>query len=324
MPLSEDELLNELRRLGSLPDDPPTVKEMTENGQYGRKSYSRRWGSWNNALRAAGYTPNAEMRISETKLLNAIQELADELNHPPTAVEMENQGKYSARPYKDRYHSWWTAVVRAGCRPAERSPLHPKEFHKFYKASLQLLQQKQTLTGLMFLFTGITPQIFVNFSKDWVRELADEYIVRVPKTETESGEFWEFRLPATWTNHYTDQEEKTRLPGLLDWYFSSYDSIKFNQPASVIRCLLRIAKTAELSNERGTKSTEPLGVVPRIRADDLRITHGVHLARQGAPKSVINRRLGIDHIPSKFDIQEIFIWLNEHEDNFSHPDYNPP
>ncbi|RZV10875.1 hypothetical protein BDK88_2078 [Natrinema hispanicum] len=54
---SREELITELQRLGDVVDRPPTVSQMTELGRYSPSPYKRRFGSWVEALRAAGFEP---------------------------------------------------------------------------------------------------------------------------------------------------------------------------------------------------------------------------------------------------------------------------
>ena len=55
--LSDEDYLNEIRRLSPDGETPPLAKEMREEGKHTRSSYQRRFGSWNAAIRAAGFEP---------------------------------------------------------------------------------------------------------------------------------------------------------------------------------------------------------------------------------------------------------------------------
>jgi hypothetical protein len=52
---SRKALIAELERLGDELDKPPTSDEMVEYGAYSSRTYKDRFGSWNEALKAAGF-----------------------------------------------------------------------------------------------------------------------------------------------------------------------------------------------------------------------------------------------------------------------------
>lgn len=55
--LSDEDYLNELRRLAPDEDTPPSSVKMRNEGKHTRSSYQRRFGSWNAAIRSAGFDP---------------------------------------------------------------------------------------------------------------------------------------------------------------------------------------------------------------------------------------------------------------------------
>lgn len=55
--ISDNELLDEIYTWVNKKGRPPRADEMSKDGKYGRKTYTRRFGSWNNAIRKAGYEP---------------------------------------------------------------------------------------------------------------------------------------------------------------------------------------------------------------------------------------------------------------------------
>lgn len=58
--VSKTEVIEAIQSLSEQLGHPPTVEEMDEYGQYSRKTASRLFGSWNNALRSVGFEPNHE------------------------------------------------------------------------------------------------------------------------------------------------------------------------------------------------------------------------------------------------------------------------
>ena len=74
--INQEDLIDELQRLAADLDKPPTVAEMDEIGEYSSVTYHNRFGSWNDALEAAGLTtgkPASETQISRGDLIKDIQ-----------------------------------------------------------------------------------------------------------------------------------------------------------------------------------------------------------------------------------------------------------
>jgi hypothetical protein len=114
MKISEEELVAELRRLHDELDDVPRQKDMNDHGEYSDEPYHSRFGSWNEALEAAGIEPKHHRDISDADLLAEIERLAEHFGRPPTANEMAEEGKYSLTTYKYRFDSWKAAKEKAG------------------------------------------------------------------------------------------------------------------------------------------------------------------------------------------------------------------
>lgn len=116
--IPKDELIDELHQLAVDLDDPPSAVDMNEQGEYWASTYQDRFGSWNEAIEAAGLEPTApDTSIPPSKLIAEIQRLADELGDPPTFREMNEQGGYSGRTYIRQFGSWNEAIEAAGYEP---------------------------------------------------------------------------------------------------------------------------------------------------------------------------------------------------------------
>jgi len=114
---SLDDLLDELHRLAD-GDTPPTTTAMRKHGTHSPSTYRDRFGSWNNAVEQAGFTPRTG-RISDEELLNELHRLADG-DTPPTTTAMQTHGNHSPNTYRNRFGSWTTAVEQAGLTPRTR------------------------------------------------------------------------------------------------------------------------------------------------------------------------------------------------------------
>lgn len=131
--MDKEEVISELRRVAT---DLNSVR-LTQNQfkQYGRVSLGaicNKFGSWNQALEAAGLPtappgPNAELhqqKISDEDLLQEIIRLTEELGKKPTNSEMNAKGRYSEKPYRKRWGSFTKAREVAYAKygfPTQRS-----------------------------------------------------------------------------------------------------------------------------------------------------------------------------------------------------------
>lgn len=114
------DLRSELRSLGDALGHPPTVEEMNGRGAYSAETYKNRFGSWRQALEAAGFDSSKQWQnVSDEEILAALRELADELGRVPTTAEMNERGAVSAVTVYHRFGSFTTAVEAAGLTPAE-------------------------------------------------------------------------------------------------------------------------------------------------------------------------------------------------------------
>mgnify|MGYP006273224951 FL=1 len=114
--IAEETLIGELQRLDEKLDRLPRFEDMEELGRLSGHTYLRTFGSWSDAKDAAGLDARrrTSRRLSRTELVDAIQELADELGRAPTQTEMNESGRYSQRPYYRQWESWGEALEAAG------------------------------------------------------------------------------------------------------------------------------------------------------------------------------------------------------------------
>jgi len=75
----------------------------------------RRFDSWQGAVARAGFEPrDPNTRTSNADLIDALQELADELGESPTTRQMNEHGRYWSKAYRDRFGSWVTHSTPPG------------------------------------------------------------------------------------------------------------------------------------------------------------------------------------------------------------------
>lgn len=128
--VDESKLLEEVSRLYDEFDRSPSADIMSRNGDFAVSTYRRVFGSWNNALREAGFDVNNRSDIPELELLNALQRLGNEVGQTPTAADMEQQGQFGWATYEKAFGSWNTALRRAGFEPNVRGDIPETELRE--------------------------------------------------------------------------------------------------------------------------------------------------------------------------------------------------
>ncbi|WP_432277037.1 homing endonuclease associated repeat-containing protein [Halobacterium salinarum] len=109
------ELLGELHRLHRLLGKVPSEDDMAERGGYGVSTYRTRFGSWSEAIEAAGWEPNPDRTHRSDEALQAeLYRLRDELGQVPTSRDMDTHGEFSRGVYRNRWGSWNEAIEEAG------------------------------------------------------------------------------------------------------------------------------------------------------------------------------------------------------------------
>lgn len=109
-----DVILDDIRRVADKLGKSPTAKEMIEHGDYSQRVCHNKFGSWNKALRAAGYSPNRKYRLTDQDLLDEIDRLAEKFGRPPSSGEINHVGKYSKCTYLERFGGWEETLNDAG------------------------------------------------------------------------------------------------------------------------------------------------------------------------------------------------------------------
>ncbi len=99
---SRDELISELCQIDSSLDRLPYPSDISEKSDYTVEVYRTKFGSWDDALEAAGIN-------KEEELLRELQQVTVELGRKPTATEMNSMGRYSSSMYARYFGQWSTA-----------------------------------------------------------------------------------------------------------------------------------------------------------------------------------------------------------------------
>jgi hypothetical protein len=180
--IPESELLNELNSLRNELGRAPKRREMDQEGKFDSSTYSHRFGTWNDALRAANINPSTIVNIPKSDLKDEIQRLADELNRPPTRDEMDQQGTFSYSVYSHRFGTWTDAVIESGLEP--QKTLNPDHLdHRVDSVSELKIAELLIDAGVDYENEGITVQYGDGrtYTPDFVTE---KYVIEV------KGEDW--------------------------------------------------------------------------------------------------------------------------------------
>jgi len=122
-PVSDEQLLADLREVAArLGKKTVGQKEYRRIGTYDDSTVSRRFGSWNEALRRAGLELANELDLSEEQLFDNIFNLWAHYGRQPRRRELASPpSTVSQSPYSRRFGSW-SAALEAFVRYAEASP----------------------------------------------------------------------------------------------------------------------------------------------------------------------------------------------------------
>ena len=103
---SPGELIDELQRLDKETDGYPLTTQARSRGQYDPEQYYAEFGSWDDALRAAGIDKGQ-------RLIDEIHRVANIVEDRPTTTEMNEHGAISSGTYSNYFGSWADALDAA-------------------------------------------------------------------------------------------------------------------------------------------------------------------------------------------------------------------
>lgn len=118
--VTPEAIQSELRRLAEETGRVPTTQLMDGRGAYSASCVTSKFGSWGDALRSVGLTPNQWRNVTPAELEKDIQNVAEKLGHPPTSKEYEKDGRYSVTQTQKIFGSWNDALRASGFDPHEK------------------------------------------------------------------------------------------------------------------------------------------------------------------------------------------------------------
>ena len=107
-----EELLADLKRIAAEIGRPTvTYREYQARGKYAGSTLMRRFGSWNHALKEAGFNISNEMSVDADRLFENLQRLWIVLGRQPTMRDLGTErSEFSEGPYKRAFGSWRKAL----------------------------------------------------------------------------------------------------------------------------------------------------------------------------------------------------------------------
>lgn len=142
---SDEDLIRILRETAAKLGRTPTQTWMNENGDVTAKTCENRFGSWNQALKAAGLELNQRKDIDDEELLDMLREAEKKLGHAPTGDWFQEHGSLGSTVFRNRFGSWNGAIRRAGLNPTRRRGITRKEIKYELKAAAMMRGASPTI-----------------------------------------------------------------------------------------------------------------------------------------------------------------------------------
>jgi len=115
--ITDKEYLEELHRLKDELGRCPRVRDMKEHSRFSEQPYQSRWGSWNDAIKAAGMDVNVRTSdLPNSELLDELRRLRKKLGKTPTCAEIDEQSQFSVSTYRNRFGGIPDARREAGLK----------------------------------------------------------------------------------------------------------------------------------------------------------------------------------------------------------------
>lgn len=105
--VSDDELLEDLKRAAIENGGRISIPKYESIGSFDPTTISRRFGTWNNALKKAGINLSNEINISDERLFENVLNLWQKYGRQPVRKELDFPPSiFSQGPYNRRFGSW--------------------------------------------------------------------------------------------------------------------------------------------------------------------------------------------------------------------------
>lgn len=112
--IADQDLLDDLERIKEKIGHRPRACDVKEHGQYSLQPYQSHWGSWSNALNAAGMELDQKPSVSDEELLDELRRLGEELDRTPSTTDIDQFGEFSVSVYQKRFEGVASAREKVG------------------------------------------------------------------------------------------------------------------------------------------------------------------------------------------------------------------
>jgi hypothetical protein len=119
--------LEELKRLKENLGQVPRAVDMEKEGQFGWATYKTAFGSWNDALRRAGFELNNRTEIPKSELIGELESLKTQLDRTPDRRDMDQHGQFDSTTYASAFGTWNESLRKAGFEPNKRRNIPESE-----------------------------------------------------------------------------------------------------------------------------------------------------------------------------------------------------
>lgn len=113
--IPKDDLAADLKRIADeIGSRTITAAQYSEKGKFGATTMLRRFGSWNEALTAAGLDVVLNLNVPEAELFENLAEVWSRLGKQPVGKDIDKssgRSKYSLGTYEKRFGSWNKALL---------------------------------------------------------------------------------------------------------------------------------------------------------------------------------------------------------------------
>lgn len=89
----------------------PRMNEMRDFGNYSAQVYLKRFGSWSEAVEAAGIEyqdPNPEPSADE--IIADVERVQEKLGKRPSTLDYDRHGKYSSNAVRNKVGKWYEVL----------------------------------------------------------------------------------------------------------------------------------------------------------------------------------------------------------------------
>lgn len=117
-----DELIEGLQAYAEEIDGIPTVRGMRSDGPHSPYYHKQEFGSWHEALQAAGIEPTHGVvpDVDREELLTELRQVQQVVERPPRRRDIEEYGEIPYELYTDEFSSFIYALEEAGITPDEK------------------------------------------------------------------------------------------------------------------------------------------------------------------------------------------------------------